>query len=620
MVAHWSVLRSRIARAGRVRGAESLARKRLRRPSVVALALVVAGLPLLWCGSSAPKADEGAVAIRVGPRTATLDELEHAFWDAQLSDTTMRPDTTSLRRFVTGYQEELLEDVLAQEAVPTLDDGPADRLADFRETSVMEALRKAEYGKAYKASDSEIKRAYDLLGRRMRLSYIYVQDRQDANDLMAALREGAAFSKVAAQKSLDPRSRQAGGDIGWATYIELPPQTRDQVFALKPGELAGPFFWNGGYQIFKAEEVADNPARGSLQKERRKLEVGIVAVRVQEAKQKYQDMLLQKYHFKLNPAEVTWLTVLLKEKTATVRRGIPLDEANSMQTVQLGKEGSASKIPWTGSPIPPADTARVVASFDPPDGTVHPELVVEQMMVDIPEAWPTFDSAKDVEKLVHDLVVERLELREALARGLDKDPDVVRAVTRREREIKRRVWTRTFIRPNTRATDEEVQAYYDTHRDEFREPEQRRFVAVNAAHRETAVKAAEALRAGKAPEAIKAELGATDTTVVATTSQGTDLLTNGKSPMLDPVIFSLPLNGVSDPIPVGQTFTVAKVIQIVPAKEDAPEDAKESIRAKLSAPRIQGYRQQLMDEARAKYPAEVHWDVVRKVPLQRPES
>jgi parvulin-like peptidyl-prolyl isomerase len=573
--------------------------------------------PCLMTQGCQPKAQESPTAMTVGPRAISLAEFQESFWEAQRADSTLRADTTSLRKYVPDFLDKVRYQLVAQEAVPVLDDGPKDRLDEARERIWVDALHQDAFGQSYKVGREELQKAYDLLGRKLRLSYIYVRDKEAADRIVKALGEGAVFSKVAEQRSEDEGSRKAGGDLGWVLYTDLDSPAREQVFALKPGEVCGPLPRSGGYQIFKVEDERVNAARQSLEKEKKNLEVGLLSRRVGEAQARFRADLLAKYHLQMDPAQVTWLTVLLHEKTSNIKRGIP--EGAKANVIDLTKEPSAPENPWKEAPLAPADTGRTVATFDPPDGRVTPVMVLEQLMTDAAMAWPTFETNADVEKLVRTLVLERLELREALARGIDKRPDVLRHVAQQENEIRGRFYQRTVLRPQIHPSEDEERAFYQAHLDRYSTPEKRRFVAVNTIWFDNAIKAMNMLRAGKRPEEIKAEIAPTDTSFTATGSTGTGLMAEGKSPMLDPVIFKLPLQSVSEPIRVGESYTVAQVIDIEPAESKTFDDVKSSIQSELSTQKLAEMRTKLAREAADKYPAVIHWEVLSKAELTNPD-
>jgi parvulin-like peptidyl-prolyl isomerase len=93
-------------------------------------------------------------------------------------------------------------------------------------------------------SDDDVRRYYDahaeeLGGGEVRLQIIAVRDEGTAKEIVAALRGGADFGRLARERSSGVRAAQ-GGDTGWVRSDALPSPLREAVAILKPGEARGP--------------------------------------------------------------------------------------------------------------------------------------------------------------------------------------------------------------------------------------------------------------------------------------------------------------------------------------------------------------------------------------------
>lgn len=94
-------------------------------------------------------------------------------------------------------------------------------------------------------SDGEAQRYYDaraeelIIGEEVRLRIIAVKDEAAAEEILAALRSGASFQRLARQRSLGVRAAQ-GGDTGWVDSRTLPEPLRKPVQLLKTGDVGGP--------------------------------------------------------------------------------------------------------------------------------------------------------------------------------------------------------------------------------------------------------------------------------------------------------------------------------------------------------------------------------------------
>ncbi|MGI6558915.1 MAG: peptidylprolyl isomerase [Limnochordia bacterium] len=81
----------------------------------------------------------------------------------------------------------------------------------------------------------------DKLGQpeQVRASHILVDSEETANEVLADLEGGADFAAVAAEKSIDPGTKDRGGDLGFFTRTDMVPEFADAAFALEPNQLSG---------------------------------------------------------------------------------------------------------------------------------------------------------------------------------------------------------------------------------------------------------------------------------------------------------------------------------------------------------------------------------------------
>ncbi len=103
-----------------------------------------------------------------------------------------------------------------------------------------------------------------LTGESVVLRYIMfraeqtVQDtlraRKRAQEIVARIRKGESFAKLALKYSDDHATRDLGGDAGWKRLDLLPPEVATVVEKLKPGEVSDPIFYEGAFWVFMVKE------------------------------------------------------------------------------------------------------------------------------------------------------------------------------------------------------------------------------------------------------------------------------------------------------------------------------------------------------------------------------
>ena len=90
--------------------------------------------------------------------------------------------------------------------------------------------------------------------------HILVATEAEAKDLLAELKKGTAFDKLARDKSTDKASGAEGGDLGWFKRTDMVKEFSDAAFALKKGELSdAPVKTQFGYHVVKVEDRRQAP-------------------------------------------------------------------------------------------------------------------------------------------------------------------------------------------------------------------------------------------------------------------------------------------------------------------------------------------------------------------------
>ena len=85
-------------------------------------------------------------------------------------------------------------------------------------------------------------------------------DKDEAKALIAEIKKGASFDKLAKEKSTDKASGAEGGDLGWFKKSDMVKEFADAAFALKKGELTeAPVKTQFGYHVIKVEDRRKAP-------------------------------------------------------------------------------------------------------------------------------------------------------------------------------------------------------------------------------------------------------------------------------------------------------------------------------------------------------------------------
>ena len=172
-----------------------------------------------------------------------------------------KKDTPELRQLI--KEEFINREVLAQQAAKLGLDKTPDGQAAFAELkrNFLVDLYLADYDKHHPITDAALKAEYErqvaAIGEQAyeyRVSHIVAKTEADARSLMARIKKGESFAKVAKEASIDPSAKE-NGVLGWLLPNQIVPAVANVVVNLTEGSMsAAPIETAGGWQIVRLEE------------------------------------------------------------------------------------------------------------------------------------------------------------------------------------------------------------------------------------------------------------------------------------------------------------------------------------------------------------------------------
>jgi peptidyl-prolyl cis-trans isomerase C len=159
---------------------------------------------------------------------------------------------------------ELIGSELAyQEAVKKGFDKKADILtaAEIGERKLVVNAFLADFMDKNPISDADTKTAYEQYKKEIgdkeyKAQHILVKTEAEASDVLAQLNKGGDFDKLAKEKSLDPGSKENGGDLGWFTPAGMVKPFSDAIASLKKGAtVSAPVQTQFGWHIIKLNDT-----------------------------------------------------------------------------------------------------------------------------------------------------------------------------------------------------------------------------------------------------------------------------------------------------------------------------------------------------------------------------
>ncbi len=290
------------------------------------------------------------------------------------------------------------------------------QLAKERQTRMLKLL-KEKLGRRIRVSEVEIQQYYKQQGldkkQEVRTRHILVRTRQEAEKILEQLKQGADFSQLAKEKSLDTASAERGGDLGYWEQGTVMGATARKIFSMRVGEISEPFQSRGGFHIF---EILDRRPVG-LEKQKKAIFNRIRHTKSERKFKNYTNKLWKQMDLRVD--EQT-LTLLLG---STSGKDIPSFTAEERSRVLIGHEGKgitlSEYLEWLGEFRPRrrpdlTDSLQVVTSAR---GFAHRSL-------SLPEAFrrKKIEISKQLlshlQKRKHELMVTELRRLETEAKVL----------------------------------------------------------------------------------------------------------------------------------------------------------------------------------------------------------
>jgi peptidyl-prolyl cis-trans isomerase C len=226
--------------------------KRLAICVPLALATLFTAAPALSAQSSAP------AAAKVNGTVIPQSRVDLAT-KAQLSQG-QQQDTPELRKAI---RDALINnEIVAQEAVKRgLDKQPnvAAQL-DLDRQRILANAYFSDYFTKNPITDEALKKEYERMKsqtppREYKVRHILVDKEDDAKNIIAQIKKGGNFEKLAAEHSKDPGSKGRGGDLDWGPAERYVKPFADALRSLKKGAMTdAPVQTDFGFHVIRLDD------------------------------------------------------------------------------------------------------------------------------------------------------------------------------------------------------------------------------------------------------------------------------------------------------------------------------------------------------------------------------
>lgn len=129
----------------------------------------------------------------------------------------------------------------------------------FKKLVERELLAQKAATNGVNVSEEEVKKEFeDKYKEEIKASHILVKDEKTAKEVKERLDKGEDFTKLASNYSIDPGSKDKGGDLGYFTKGNMVPEFDQVVFSLDVNHVSDPVKTEYGYHIIKVTDKKTN--------------------------------------------------------------------------------------------------------------------------------------------------------------------------------------------------------------------------------------------------------------------------------------------------------------------------------------------------------------------------
>jgi parvulin-like peptidyl-prolyl isomerase len=406
---------------------------------------------------------------------------------------------------------------------------------EFAQRKAAEALAKSEIDEKVKPSDDEISAAWKALNVMLHVRQIAVDTREEAEEIRRAILQGADFETFARQCSR-AQSRSRGGNlvVNWGQFG---PEWEKVVFALAPGEIAPVFETPFGFEVVMLTDRADVELP-PFDKVKGQIETVLRQRKTELRKKELSDELWRAYDVKV-------------------------------QTVDY------------------SDPSAVIATWKGGQMTVGE--VFEKGVAGL--------SPREIEQRLRSTVHSPLCTLAARDRKLAEAPELAKLIDEYRETLMKKALFRDHVFKDVAAGDDDVRAYYDAHKSEFIDAEQRHVAHIMVSTEKDAVAAREQLAGGADFEQIAKKMSRDFMTASAAGDLG--WITPDKVPAAFKEVMRLGVGELSKPLKSPNGWHIIKVLEIKAPRQMALSEVQDKVRQRALEEKQRAARAFWRDRLRA---------------------
>lgn len=201
----------------------------------------------------AEEAKKGNVVAKIDDVTITETDMSRA--ETEMFNQLVNVPKAARRKVLVEY---LIETQLLAKAAKAEKVGESESFKARKEYYHRRQLRDTYFDKKVfeSVSDADVKKTYEDAGKEeeAHVQHILVKEEKLAKEIVTKLKAGGDFKKLAAEHSIDPGSKQKGGDLGFIVKTQVVPSFAKAAFDLKKDGISEPVKSQFGYHVIKQVE------------------------------------------------------------------------------------------------------------------------------------------------------------------------------------------------------------------------------------------------------------------------------------------------------------------------------------------------------------------------------
>ncbi len=550
---------------------------------------------LAGCGGGA---SEEKVVASAGDIQVTLADFNDAY---NRITPTNRPDISTLeakRRFALGLLDK--EILLAEgERLGGISDPKILSQIDLNFRNVAsQALYREEVEAKTEVLGRDVADLYEERKVNVKLSHIMLPDLETARRVREEITTGKiSFADAAKQYSLDIMTKDEGGAAGEIIWSRVMPEYQKRAFDLEPGEISDPIEGEYGVHLVLVHE--------RVPQEQLPLEDLRVSLRSDARRQKETERMrafLQELEAKEN---LTWH----EDGLAVLEQCIDTMLKQDIDTIPREEQYI---------PEPTEEQRRItLATFGGRDWTIgdYTDALAVQPLPNRPVSRMPRRALKEMIRTTQ--IDAQLIFEEAVARGLDKDPEVVMQDRRMREHILLELVHGRFLQ-DVEVTEEEARAVYDSvlaaSPSALEIPERVDMLVLISTKEDVVREGLRRMRQGEPEEAVIQELSEDFRTKYRGGRTGLIPRAN-YAPQLEEVAFDPARvgKGWSEPVVTESSTGAVKVLAHEEPRVSTFEEQKQMLMNRLVQARGEGAFEEWMQERRDSLGVEIHDEVLELI-------